>query len=76
MELWQQLGAKGWTFASMMRAIDKSQLTVNKVGQKWKSSFDEAWIESCQNAFNLPRCDDWPEPIFPRYSTAMSDDQV
>ncbi|KAH6628975.1 choline dehydrogenase [Boeremia exigua] len=69
---WERMGAKGWTFAQMIRLIRKARVTVNKVMLQYQSPVEVALIDACVKAFNIPRVESFNDDIIKRGHTGES----
>ena len=63
MDIWQSMGAKGWTFESMMRVLDNLRNTVQPVHAKHRNQLCRDWVQSCSEAMNIPIIPDFNKQI-------------
>ncbi|KAI2628339.1 GMC oxidoreductase [Xylaria nigripes] len=54
LEIWQSLGAKGWTFPMLMRVLGKLRNTVQPVHERHRNQLCKDWVESCSTALDIP----------------------
>lgn len=63
LDIWQSLGAKGWTFPLFMRVLDRLRNTVQPVHDRHRNQLCKDWIKSCSDAMNIPVIDDFNRDI-------------
>ncbi|KAI1453372.1 putative GMC oxidoreductase [Annulohypoxylon moriforme] len=63
MDIWQSLGARGWTFPVFMKAMDKLKNTIQPVHQKHRNQLCKDWVNSCSSALDIPVIDDFNKQI-------------
>ncbi|KAI0888777.1 putative GMC oxidoreductase [Annulohypoxylon maeteangense] len=63
MDIWQSLGARGWTFPVFMKALDKLKNTIQPVHQKHRNQLCKDWVNSCSSALDIPVIDDFNKQI-------------
>lgn len=54
MKIWQSLGAQGWTFAAMTKALDKIRNSVQPVHARHRNQLCKDWVEACSTALDIP----------------------
>ncbi|KAH7124896.1 choline dehydrogenase [Dactylonectria estremocensis] len=60
---WQEAGAHGWTFAEMVRLVDKLRVTVNPILSKYHNAVDLALVEATNKAFGIPRTESFNNDV-------------
>ncbi|KAI1442010.1 putative GMC oxidoreductase [Annulohypoxylon stygium] len=63
MDIWQSLGARGWTFPIFMKALDKLKNTIQPVHPKHRNQLCKDWVNSCSSALDIPVIDDFNKQI-------------
>lgn len=63
LDIWQSLGAKGWTFPLFMRVLDRLRNTVQPVHDRHRNQLCKDWIKSCSDAMNIPIINDFNRDI-------------
>ncbi|KAI2464111.1 putative GMC oxidoreductase [Annulohypoxylon bovei var. microspora] len=63
MDIWQSLGARGWTFPVFMKALDKLKNTIQPVHEKHRNQLCKDWVNSCSSALDIPVIDDFNKQI-------------
>lgn len=63
MDIWQSMGAKGWTFETMMRVLDRLRNTVQPVHARHRNQLCRDWVQSCSKAMNIPVISDFNREI-------------
>lgn len=63
MDIWQSLGAKGWTFETMMRVLNNLRNTVQPVHARHRNQLCKDWIQSCSSAMDIPIYHDFNQEI-------------
>jgi choline dehydrogenase-like flavoprotein len=62
-QIWESLGAKGWTFPMFMRVLDKLRNTVQPVHARHRNQLCLDWVDSCSKAMNIPIVHDFNREI-------------
>ncbi|EHY61146.1 hypothetical protein HRR83_000905 [Exophiala dermatitidis] len=62
-QIWEAMGAKGWTFSMFMRVLDKLRNTVQPVHERHRNQLCLDWVESCSKAMNIPVVHDFNHEI-------------
>ncbi|KAI0016865.1 GMC oxidoreductase [Xylariomycetidae sp. FL0641] len=63
MNIWQSLGARGWTFPTFMKALDRLKNTIQPVHAKHRNQLCQDWVDSCSSALNVPVIPDFNKQI-------------
>ncbi|KAK6070811.1 GMC oxidoreductase [Seiridium cupressi] len=63
LKIWQSLGAKGWTFETMMRVLNKLRNTVQPVHERHRNQLCLDWVDSCSTAMKIPVLHDFNKHI-------------
>ncbi|KAK8070749.1 GMC oxidoreductase [Apiospora hydei] len=63
LKIWQSLGARGWTFDTFMRMMDKLRNTVQPVHGRHRNQLCKDWIKSCSSALDIPVIHDFNNTI-------------
>ncbi|KAK8095226.1 GMC oxidoreductase, partial [Apiospora kogelbergensis] len=63
LEIWQSLGARGWTFDMFMRMMDKLRNAVQPVHGRHRNQLCKDWVKSCSNALDIPIIHDFNNTI-------------
>ncbi|ETN43354.1 uncharacterized protein HMPREF1541_02513 [Cyphellophora europaea CBS 101466] len=63
MDLWQSLGAKGWTFDEMTRVLHRLRNTIQPVHARHRNQLCLDWVDSCSKAMNIPVIPDFNKHI-------------
>ena len=63
MKIWQSLGAQGWTFAAMTKALDKIRNSVQPVHARHRNQLCKDWVEACSTALDIPVLHDFNHHI-------------
>ncbi|ROT42101.1 GMC oxidoreductase [Sodiomyces alkalinus F11] len=63
LDIWQSLGAKGWTFPLFMRLLDRLRTTVQPVHARHRNQLCKDWVQSCSDALNIPIISDFNRHI-------------
>lgn len=63
MKIWQSLGAQGWTFAAMTRALDKIRNSVQPVHARHRNQLCKDWVAACSTALDIPVLHDFNHHI-------------
>ncbi|KAI1463083.1 putative GMC oxidoreductase [Daldinia caldariorum] len=63
LDIWQSLGARGWTFPIFMRALDRLKNTIQPVHARHRNQLCKDWVDSCSSALNIPVIDDFNKQI-------------
>ncbi|KPI43793.1 Choline oxidase [Cyphellophora attinorum] len=64
MEIWQSLGAKGWTFDEMARIVtQRLRNTIQTVDERHQSQLCRDWLDSCSQAMKIPIIQDFNKHI-------------
>ncbi|KAJ8127422.1 hypothetical protein O1611_g6214 [Lasiodiplodia mahajangana] len=63
LNIWQSLGAKGWTFPTFMNAVSKLRNTIQPVHAKHRNQLCKDWVESCSTALDIPVIDNFNKQI-------------
>ncbi|ERS99021.1 hypothetical protein HMPREF1624_04216 [Sporothrix schenckii ATCC 58251] len=63
LQIWQSMGAKGWTFPVFMRALDKLRNTVQVVHANHQNQLCKDWVASCSAALDIPVIHDFNREI-------------
>ncbi|KAL7627301.1 hypothetical protein AAE478_001492 [Parahypoxylon ruwenzoriense] len=63
LDIWQSLGARGWTFPVFMKALDKLRNTVQPVHARHRNQLCKDWVDSCSRALNIPVIRDFNKHI-------------
>ncbi|EXJ82549.1 choline dehydrogenase [Capronia epimyces CBS 606.96] len=61
--IWESLGAKGWTFPTFMRVLNKLRNTVQPVHSRHRNQLCLDWVDSCSKAMNIPVVHDFNREI-------------
>ncbi|KAI5861972.1 putative GMC oxidoreductase [Durotheca rogersii] len=54
LDIWQSLGARGWTFPVFMKALDKLKNTIQPVHPRHRNQLCKDWVSSCSSALDIP----------------------
>ncbi|KAI1267133.1 GMC oxidoreductase [Xylariaceae sp. FL1019] len=54
MDIWQSLGAKGWTFPTVMKSLTKLRNTIQPVDARHRNQLCKDWVESCSTSLDIP----------------------
>ncbi|KAI1815807.1 GMC oxidoreductase [Poronia punctata] len=63
LDIWQSLGAKGWTFETLMKSISKLRNTIQPVHARHRNQICKDWVESCSKALDIPIIDNFNKHI-------------
>ncbi|EEY21614.1 choline dehydrogenase [Verticillium alfalfae VaMs.102] len=63
LDIWQSLGAKGWTFPVFMRVLDRLRNTVQPVHARHRNQLCKDWVLACSSALNVPVIPDFNRHI-------------
>ncbi|KAI1101840.1 putative GMC oxidoreductase [Jackrogersella minutella] len=63
MDIWQSLGAQGWTFPVFMKALDRLKNTIQPVHERHRNQLCKDWVNSCSTALDIPVVDDFNKKI-------------
>ncbi|KAI1801080.1 putative GMC oxidoreductase [Daldinia bambusicola] len=63
LDIWQSLGARGWTFPIFMKALDRLKNTIQPVHARHRNQLCKDWVDSCSSALNIPVIDDFNKQI-------------
>lgn len=63
MDIWQSMGAKGWTFETMTRVLNNLRNTVQPVHSRHRNQLCIDWVQSCSEAMNIPVIHDFNKTI-------------
>lgn len=63
LQVWQSMGAKGWTFPVFMKALDKLRNTVQVVHANHQNQLCKDWVEACSTALDIPIINDFNREI-------------
>ncbi|KAH9908288.1 GMC oxidoreductase [Xylariomycetidae sp. FL2044] len=63
MDIWQSLGARGWTFPVFMKALDRLRNTIQPVHARHRNQLCKDWVNSCSAALDIPVLDDFNQQI-------------
>ncbi|KAI0161852.1 putative GMC oxidoreductase [Hypoxylon sp. FL1284] len=63
LDIWQSLGARGWTFPIFMKALDRLRNTVQPVHAKHRNQLCQDWVDSCSSALDIPVAKDFNKHI-------------
>ncbi|OTB09907.1 putative GMC oxidoreductase [Daldinia sp. EC12] len=63
LDIWQSLGARGWTFPMFMKALDRLKNTIQPVHARHRNQLCQDWVDSCSSALNIPVIDDFNKQI-------------
>ncbi|KAH8884967.1 choline dehydrogenase [Thozetella sp. PMI_491] len=63
LQIWQSLGAKGWTFETMMRVLDRLRNTVQPVHPRHRNQLCQDWVQACSSALDIPVLTDFNQHI-------------
>lgn len=59
MEEWESLGAKGWSFEEMTRALDRLRNNVTPIHPRHRNQLVKDWISSASTALDIPIIEDF-----------------
>lgn len=62
-QIWESLGAKGWTFETFMRVLNNLRNTVQPVHSRHRNQLCKDWVSSCSTAMNIPIIPDFNREI-------------
>jgi choline dehydrogenase-like flavoprotein len=57
------MGATGWSFATMMRVLDKLRCTVQPVHARHRNQLCRDWVQACADAYSMPIHDNFNAEI-------------
>ncbi|OTB00383.1 putative GMC oxidoreductase [Hypoxylon sp. CI-4A] len=63
LDIWQSLGARGWTFPIFMKALDRLKNTVQPVHERHRNQLCKDWVNSCSTALDIPVVHDFNKHI-------------
>jgi choline dehydrogenase-like flavoprotein len=63
MDIWESLGAKGWTFKEMTRVLNRLRNTIQPVHARHRNQLCLDWLDSCSSAMDIPIIDDFNKHI-------------
>jgi choline dehydrogenase-like flavoprotein len=63
MDIWQSLGAKGWTFDEMSRVLKRLRNTIQPVHARHRNQLCLDWVDSCSKAMDIPVIPDFNKHI-------------
>jgi choline dehydrogenase-like flavoprotein len=63
MQIWESLGAKGWTFEEMTRVLHRLRNTIQPVHKRHRNQLCLDWLDSCSNAMDIPVIPDFNRHI-------------
>ncbi|CCG84257.1 protein of unknown function [Taphrina deformans PYCC 5710] len=63
MEEWESLGAAGWSFKEMTRALDRLRNNVTPIHPRHRNQLVKDWIKSASTALDIPIIDDFNATI-------------
>ncbi|KAI0478604.1 GMC oxidoreductase [Xylariaceae sp. FL0804] len=63
LNIWQSLGARGWTFPTFMKALDRLRNTIQPVHARHRNQLCKDWVNSCSSALDVPVIPDFNQQI-------------
>ncbi|KAI0408999.1 GMC oxidoreductase [Xylaria palmicola] len=63
LDIWQSLGAKGWTFPTFMKSVSKLRNTIQPVHARHRNQLCQDWVDSCSTALDIPVIDNFNKHI-------------
>ncbi|KAI1491543.1 GMC oxidoreductase [Biscogniauxia mediterranea] len=63
LDIWQSLGARGWTFPMFMKALNKLKNTIQPVHARHRNQLCKDWVKACSTAMNIPVIEDFNKQI-------------
>ncbi|KAI0593642.1 GMC oxidoreductase [Biscogniauxia sp. FL1348] len=63
LDIWQSLGARGWTFPTFMKALNKLKNTIQPVHARHRNQLCKDWVNACSTAMNIPVIEDFNKQI-------------
>ncbi|XXG99405.1 hypothetical protein Hte_005744 [Hypoxylon texense] len=63
LDIWQSLGARGWTFPVFMKALDRLKNTIQPVHARHRNQLCQDWVDSCSSALDIPVIKDFNKHI-------------
>ncbi|KAI1386057.1 putative GMC oxidoreductase [Hypoxylon trugodes] len=63
LDIWQSLGAQGWTFPIFMKALDRLRNSVQPVHTRHRNQLCQDWVDSCSTALHIPVVNDFNKQI-------------
>ncbi|KAI1635059.1 GMC oxidoreductase [Biscogniauxia mediterranea] len=63
LDIWQSLGARGWTFPTFMKALNKLKNTIQPVHARHRNQLCKDWVKACSTAMNIPVIEDFNKQI-------------
>ncbi|GAP84772.1 putative GMC oxidoreductase [Rosellinia necatrix] len=63
LDIWQSLGAKGWTFPMFMNSVSRLRNTIQPVHARHRNQLCKDWVESCSTALDIPVIDNFNKQI-------------
>ncbi|CAJ2514058.1 Uu.00g021770.m01.CDS01 [Anthostomella pinea] len=63
LDIWQSLGARGWTFPTFMKALNKLKNTIQPVHARHRNQLCKDWVNSCSSALDIPVISDFNKHI-------------
>ncbi|KKY18147.1 putative choline oxidase [Phaeomoniella chlamydospora] len=62
-QLWESMGAKGWSFDMFMRVLDRLRNTIQPVHSRHRNQLCKDWVNSCSTAMDIPVIHDFNKQI-------------
>ncbi|OBT54403.1 hypothetical protein VE04_10330 [Pseudogymnoascus sp. 24MN13] len=62
-KIWESQGAKGWSFETFMRLIDKLRNSIQPVHNRHRNQLCKDWVNSCSSAMDIPVVHDFNRKI-------------
>lgn len=63
MQIWESLGARGWTFPMFMRVLTRLKNTIQPVHARHRNQLCQDWVNSCSQALDVPVLHDFNRHI-------------
>lgn len=63
MDIWQSMGAHGWSFEAMTRVLNNLRNTVQPVHGRHRNQLCKDWVQSCSTAMDIPIIHDFNKQI-------------
>jgi choline dehydrogenase-like flavoprotein len=61
--LWEERGAKGWSFEMFTRVLDNLRNTIQPVHYRHRNQLCRDWVRACSTALDIPIIHDWNHEI-------------
>ncbi|KAI0206372.1 GMC oxidoreductase [Astrocystis sublimbata] len=63
LDIWQSLGAKGWTYETFMKSLTRLRNTIQPVHARHRNQLCKDWVNSCSTALDIPVIENFNKTI-------------